>query len=299
MDNQKNVSQIKGKLIKTGLFAAVLSAALTVSALAANLGGGTVIADALNFRSEPGLSSPVIGLVPQGAAVVVESKASDGWYAVIYRGVRGYMAAEYISFAEELDFNFGTGTIKGSDVRMRASASFDGSVLGYNSTGTKMSVIGVAGPWYKVSYNGTVGYVHSDYMTLDTLSSSGSASTAGQVIVETAMQYLGTPYVWGGSSPGGFDCSGFVQYVYKECGYGINRTAASIYENGTYVDKSSLQPGDVVCFSTTSYSGIGHVGIYIGDGKFIHSSSSSGKVIITDLDTPYYVNHYVGARRIV
>ncbi|MGI5935781.1 MAG: NlpC/P60 family protein [Oscillospiraceae bacterium] len=299
MDNQNNAWHIKSKLLKTALLTAVLAAVLTVSALAANIGGGTVNATALNLRCEPSMDSPIKDVVPQGSAVVIESKVNDGWYAVIFKGVKGYMAAEYINFTEVLDYSFGTGTIKGDDVRMRAAAGFDGTVIGYNSNGTKMSVIGVSGPWYKVTFNGAVGYVHSDYLSLDPLASLSCASSTGQAIVETAHKYLGTPYVWGGSSPGGFDCSGFVQYVYKECGYSINRTAASIYENGTYVEKSILQPGDVVCFSTSSYSGIGHVGIYIGDGQFIHSSSSSGKVIITDLSTPYYVNHYIGARRIV
>ncbi|HHU22060.1 MAG TPA: C40 family peptidase [Clostridiales bacterium] len=287
---------MKSKLLKTVLLTIVLAAVLTVSALAASIGGGTVTATALNLRCEPSMDSPVKDVVPVGSALIIENRVNDDWYAVIYKGIRGYVAAEYINFTKTLDFNFGMGTIKGDDVRMRTAAGFDGSVIRYNSNGTKMTVIGVSGPWYKVQFNGIVGYVHSDYMTLGKCADS---STTGQTIVETAQKYLGAPYVWAGSSPNGFDCSGFVQYVYKKCGYSINRTAASIYDNGTYADKADLRPGDVVCFSTSSYSGIGHVGIYIGDGQFIHASSSSGKVIITDLNTPYYVNHYVGARRIV
>jgi cell wall-associated NlpC family hydrolase len=93
------------------------------------------------------------------------------------------------------------------------------------------------------------------------------------------MKYLGTGYVWAGTSPNGFDCSGFVYYVYKECGYSINRTAATIYENGVSVEKLDLQVGDVICFSTTYSWGIGHVGIYIGNNEFIHSSSAHGGVV--------------------
>ncbi len=120
----------------------------------------------------------------------------------------------------------------------------------------------------------------------------------GQKIVDTAMLYLGTPYVWGGTTEKGFDCSGFVQYVYKECGYTINRTAADIYENGTYVDKENLEIGDAICFSSHTES-IGHVGIYIGNGQFIHASSGSGCVIISDLSEDYYTNRYIGSRHIV
>ena len=98
-----------------------------------------------------------------------------------------------------------------------------------------------------------------------------------------------------GSSPSGFDCSGFVSYVFKNFGYTVNRTAASMYTNGVAVDKSELQIGDAVFFASSSES-IGHVGIYIGDGEFIHSSSGCGYVTISGLDESYYSRMYVGAR---
>ena len=125
----------------------------------------------------------------------------------------------------------------------------------------------------------------------------GGAVSAGQQLIDLAKQYLGTPYVWAGSSPSGFDCSGFVSYVFKNFGYTVNRTAASMYTNGVAVDKSELQPGDAVFFASSSES-IGHVGIYIGDGEFIHSSSGCGYVTISGLDESYYSRMYVGARRI-
>ncbi|MFB0919582.1 MAG: C40 family peptidase [Oscillospiraceae bacterium] len=124
------------------------------------------------------------------------------------------------------------------------------------------------------------------------------SESEGQKIADTAMKYLGTPYVWGGTNERGFDCSGFVQYVYKECGYTIDRTAAQIYKNGTYIEKENLEIGDAICFSSHTES-IGHVGIYIGNGQFIHASSGSGSVIISDLSEKYYAARYVGARHIV
>ena len=100
-------------------------------------------------------------------------------------------------------------------------------------------------------------------------------------------------------SPSGFDCSGFVGYVYKQCGYSLKRTASDIfYNNGTSVDKANLQTGDLVFFSNSSES-IGHVGIYIGGNQFIHASSSTVGVIISDLSSSYYVSHYQGAKRII
>jgi len=118
-------------------------------------------------------------------------------------------------------------------------------------------------------------------------------------ILNTAMQHLGTPYRYGGSAPGGFDCSGFVKYVYSQNGYNLNRTAASQYSQGTPVSKAELQLGDLVFFCCGS-SSIDHVGIYIGNNEFIHSSSPrSGGVIITNLGESYYLNSYAGAARIV
>ena len=114
------------------------------------------------------------------------------------------------------------------------------------------------------------------------------------------MQYLGTPYVWSEESPErGFDCSGLVSYCFQSFGYQTNRTAAAIFENGVAVEKADLQPGDAVFFCSDSSSAISHVGIYIGNGKMVHASSSAGEVIITDMDASgYYTRNYVGARRI-
>lgn len=122
---------------------------------------------------------------------------------------------------------------------------------------------------------------------------SGSSSS----IVSVAQNYLGVPYVWGGTSPSGFDCSGFTQYVFRQCGYSINRTAAAQYSNGSYVSYDSLQSGDLVFFANTySASGITHVGIYIGGGQFIHAAN--GGVKISSLSESYYSSRYYGARRI-
>ena len=106
---------------------------------------------------------------------------------------------------------------------------------------------------------------------------------------------MGAPYVYGGMSPSGFDCSGFVNYVYKLCGYSMSRVASSIYNNnGTYVEKANLQIGDLVFFASNS-SSIGHVGIYIGNGQFIHASSSRSRgVIHSTLLEGYYNRYFVG-----
>lgn len=116
-------------------------------------------------------------------------------------------------------------------------------------------------------------------------------------IISTAMQYIGVPYVFGGTSPYGFDCSGYVQYVFAHAGISLPRTADAQYEVGTPISTTDLMPGDAVFFTTYTY-GASHVGIYVGDGNFIHASSSRG-VTISSLSSAYYSTHYIGARRMM
>jgi peptidoglycan endopeptidase LytE len=132
----------------------------------------------------------------------------------------------------------------------------------------------------------------------DPPSRAGGSALAGQIL-QTAAQHLGTPYKYGGSNPGGFDCSGFVMYIYNQYGIKLPRTASDQAALGTHVDKKDLKPGDLVFFNCGG-SGINHAGIYSGNGNFIHSSSpSSGGVIYSSLTEGYYQQHYVGARRIL
>lgn len=292
---------MKLRLLKTLTLASALTGALTLSAYAASQGGASVTADLLNLRSEPNTAAAAIATAPQGAAVVVADRSLDGWYKVVYRGRLGYMSADYLSYSETLEANIGRGVIVGSDVRLREGASTDAAIVGTYQNGTEMQVLGVYKDWYKVQAGDKIGFVFSDFFGLRVESAANPAEgDVGQKIVDAAMQYLDVPYVWAGTSPKGFDCSGLVYYIYKEFGYTINRTAASIYENGSYVEKSQLKPGDAVCFTNSgSGSSIGHVGIYIGNDQFIHASSSARKVVISGLSEDYYVRNYVGARRIV
>lgn len=124
------------------------------------------------------------------------------------------------------------------------------------------------------------------------------ASRAGnfiQRIISTAIRFLGTPYRWAGTGHGGFDCSGFVMRVFQDNGIHLRRMADEQYYGGTPVARSKIEPGDLVFFSTYTY-GISHVGIYLGAGRFIHSSSSAG-VLISNLNDTYYSRRFIGACR--
>lgn len=116
-------------------------------------------------------------------------------------------------------------------------------------------------------------------------------------LVKTANSVIGTKYVYGGTTAKGFDCSGFIGYVYKKVGVQLPRTSASMYKTGTSVSKKNLKPGDLVFFNTSG-EGVSHAGIYIGGGKFAHSSSSKG-VSIAKINDPYYWgSKYIGAKRV-
>lgn len=123
------------------------------------------------------------------------------------------------------------------------------------------------------------------------------SSSAGSRIVATAMAQQGVPYVWGGTTPCGFDCSGFTQYVFAVNGIFLPRTADVQFNVGVPVARNHLQPGDLIFFSTYE-PGPSHSGIYLGDGNFIHASSSRG-VSLAYLDNSYWASRYLGARRVV
>lgn len=125
---------------------------------------------------------------------------------------------------------------------------------------------------------------------------SASRRVLNSKVTDYAKKYLGTPYKWGATSGKAFDCSGFTVYIMKKFNVNLPRTASSQFNSGTKVEKDDLQPGDLLFF-TTYKKGPSHVGMYIGDNKFIHASSSVDRVIITGLDTKYYRQRYLGARR--
>jgi cell wall-associated NlpC family hydrolase len=123
-------------------------------------------------------------------------------------------------------------------------------------------------------------------------------SSLGENIISTAKKYMGTSYSYGSSNSNAFDCSGFTQYIYKQHGINIPRSSVEQATVGNEVSKENLQIGDLVIFKNTYKSGPSHAGIYIGNGDFIHSSSAGGGVIISNLNSGYYSNHFGSGRRV-
>ena len=290
-------------LLRAAVLGTVFTAMFTVGSSAATLGAGTVTADALRLRDTPAAEGEILATASGGTSVVVLEDTGNGWYKVNFNTVEGYMSSEYLTVSTTADAALGYGLVDtdGSSLNMRAAAGTSYDTVASIPGGTVLELEGVDNGWYKVTYSGRTGYVSSDYITITTEpdATETASSDLGAQIVAYAEEYLGTPYVLGGNGPNQFDCSGFTKYVYSHFGYTLNRTATDQLQNGVSVSKDELQPGDLVFFKYRTSKPVSHVGIYIGDGQFIHASTNRYVVQIDQMESGHYANVYVYARRII
>lgn len=223
-----------------------------------------VNAGTINLRKEPSSSSEILTNLTLNTEVIVISEDA-GWTKVKVGEYEGYIASTLLSDTKQEE----TVTSRSSGIRQEEAVSSDTS-----SEPAETSTVS---------------------NTISTNSSSAVATT-GSAVVEKAKAYLGSKYVYGGTSPSGFDCSGFTYYIYKQFGITLNRTAAAQYSNGVPVARSDLQLGDLIMFGK---SGINHVGIYIGGGKIVHAANPSRGVVTDTINSGYYNTNYVGAKRVL
>ncbi len=171
-------------------------------------------------------------------------------------------------------------------VNVRSDASSDASKLGSLSRGSSVTRTGAcSNGWSRIEYNGSTAYVHSDYVSTEepVVEVPSYNASLGQQIADYAVQFVGNPYVWGGTSlTSGADCSGFVMSIYKAFGYSLPRTCTPQMNYGTDISISELQPGDLVGYGY--YSNLHHIGIYIGNGKIVHASDYSTGTIISNIN---------------
>ena len=294
------MTHFAGKAAKVFLLSAITSVLLAVSALAAegdiaaNVGATT--GSNLRLRADASTSSEIITTLDKGIAVSVLDSSTEGWYKIAFNGKVGFVSADYMIIDQDNVFET-TGRINTASVNVRTDASTESEIAATLDADTYLTVTGLKDGWFAVTCKyGTQGYVRSDFVDL-TYKNSGTSSA----IVDVAKQLLGTPYVWGGTTSRGFDCSGFTLYLYKQLGYNLPHTASGQWKSGigTKVTSiSELQPGDLVFFNDPSRNAgkaCSHVGVYIGNGQHIHASSSrSSGVIISDLTSGYYNQYVIG-----
>jgi uncharacterized protein YgiM (DUF1202 family) len=268
----------------------------------------------LNVRKGPSTSYAVITKLADGTKVTVKS-TSNGWSKITTGNTTGYVSSSYLTSSKpstDNDSTNETSTIKyvdantGLNVRKGPSTSY--AVITKLADGTKVTVKSTSNGWSKITTGNTTGYVSSSYLTSKKPSSGGSSSSdsstsnSASKLISYAKKFLGKPYVWGAQGPNGFDCSGFTYYVFKNsAGITLPRTSSMQSKYGTYVSKSNLKPGDLLFFDTvgSNNGGVTHCGIYIGNGQMIHAASGQGKVVINNINSSYYVNAYVNARRVL
>lgn len=275
--------------------AAVVGSTLVCTALAAP---ATVTAqDGLRLRAESNTSSKILATLAKGSTVEVLEAVGDEWYHVSANGQTGYAASAYLSLTEQAAEQTATqlGVVTAATLNVRSGPGTTYDKVATLTSGTQVTILAEENGWYKIDS----GYVSADYITL--LDASDPSAALQTRIVAYARQFLGYPYVMGSNGPNSFDCSGFVQYVYKNFGYTINRSATQQLKNGVTVAKENLKLGDLVFFNSagTGASKATHVGIYIGDGQFVHASSPKVGVVISDLYSTYYKKVYTTARRII
>ena len=273
---------------------------------------GTVkCSSSVNLRSAANTSSSILAELKNGTAVTVVSTA-NGWCKVTCSGKTGYIKQDYVSTTGSVSNNTSasTGTAAvvkcSSTVNFRSSASTSSTSYGELKNGTAVTVLSTSNGWSKVSYAGKTGYISADYLVTassgtaispSNTAASVSISAKRQSVLNYAAQFLGVPYVYGGSTPSGFDCSGFTSYVFKNTVGSIPRVAQAQYDATTRVSRDDLLPGDLVFFGSST-SSISHVGIYVGSNQFIHAPSTGDVVKYSSL-TGSYATRYQGAGRVI
>lgn len=294
---------------------------------------GYVSVSTANVRKGPSNSAEIIGVVSINDAIQGE-EVSLGWIKINYKGQTAYIHKNVLSFEktkveenknqdskpkdsgkkEEEASTKVSGYVAADSLFVRQGPGMGYDQIGYLHRNDPVQGTDLNNGWIKIDYNGKVGYISSKFFSTEKQSvpkveenTPSQNEDKGQVgqgtidqIINLAKQQLGKPYIYGAAGPNAFDCSGLTSWLYRSFGYTIQRGAAAQTSNGYAVSKANLRPGDLVFFSNESSGGrVGHVGIYIGDGQIIHASTPQLGVRTDSLNSSWFIQHYMGARRII
>ena len=285
------------------------------------LAAGVISDSAVRLRKGTGTDTDIITEMDKGVPVKVFDW-KNGWYKIEHLGKTGYVSDELIKVYPTADSLKGYAIVDTDALNMRAKPTTDGKIVTVVEQDDVLTLQGFQNGWFKVKFDDKTGYVSGDYVKLQlkkpaepsTSGGTGTSAPSGGIVVEGsgtgaeiatyAQSFIGVPYVYGGASPKGFDCSGYIKYVFAHFGYSLPHGTNAQYGYGTKISKSELQPGDLVFFNNGG-NPTTHAGIYIGDGKFVHSTEYDygdrvvDGVQIHPLSNAWYKSIYVGARRIV
>ncbi len=308
--------------------------ALSSSAVSVSQKGTVVnVHSVLRVRSEASLNSEVVGYLTNGCSVNILGENGD-WYNINYNGKSVYVSKEYVqvsggasnssesSSQETTSGKSGQVVNVHSSLNVRSGASTSSSVIGSLSNGSKVTIVGESGSWYKINYGNTTGYVSKEYVSLGSSvpntgnnsgnSNSNATSSTYETVYNAMTQHLGSPYVWGGAGEllttsyvrtmmsiypsqaaagrynralqyadqgyRAFDCSGLMQWGYRQAGINIGRSTYDQIFNGVEVSIYNVKPGDLLF-----YSSLEHVGMYVGNDMWIEAPNSSSNVRIVNV----------------
>ncbi len=291
----------------------------------------------INVRGIADENSLILAQIGEGAAVTILNTTDNGWYEVYYGENYdvGFVSAEYIAIGDMVkraDINkqrdaqiakiARNAKIKteAKSVSVKILPSEESEAIATLENNASCKVISGGTNWTKIIVLATnrIGYVKTSEVMVVTETKAQAKTTtkaksstsaknsktaapaatgSGSSLVNEAAKYIGTRYVYGGTSPSGFDCSGLVQYACKKLGVSVGRSASAQYSNGVAVSRNNLQAGDLIFFSRGG--GISHVAIYAGGGQVIHSPRPGKRVCYQSLSTLTQSLRYVGARRVM
>ncbi|AEY66047.1 C40 family peptidase [Clostridium sp. BNL1100] len=296
---QKITKALAGCII--ALIFAFASTAVMAATMPAKVTGTNV-----KMRKASTTSSSIVTKLTNAKVTVTDH--SKGWYKVSYNKKTGWVNGNYVKLQSV------KGAINANGVNFRKSAGTSSKVISSLKKSTSVQILDVVKGWNKVKIGSKVGYVSSKFVNISSASTKTSRSvnvvafsaveddgSVNSKLIAYAREFEGVRYVYGGTNPQtGFDCSGFVGYVYKKFDVNLNRSAQGMYSNGVKVAKAQLKAGDILFFDASSRKASGqidHAGIYIGGNTFIHASSSNGKVRVQKLSE--YRGTYIGAKRVI
>ena len=279
---------IKKKISKVLALAAVACSAIafaphgTIANASQTTSGVVTAKSGLNLRKSASTNASIIKTIPYNGQVKIKSKTGN-WYNVEHSGSNGYVSADYVKQGSSSSSNTEVGRVTAkSGLNLRKSASTSSGVIKTIPYNGQVKIKSKSGNWYNVEHNGSNGYVSADYVQKGSASlpnSQNNATSKYDKILSAMKSQLGKKYTYGGSSPStGFDCSGLMQWGFRQGGVSIGRTTYDQARNGVGVSVKNAKPGDLLLYSDKS-----HVGMYIGNGQWIESPNSRSVVRITNV----------------
>ncbi|PIE92287.1 enterotoxin EntFM [Bacillus fungorum] len=295
----------------------------TTTTVQQGTGTYTVNVSSLNVRTGPSTSHTVLGSVNKGKTVQVVGEVQD-WFKINFNGGTGYVSKDFVTKGgsavsnqtQQPTTNNNTTTVQtgGSYVvntgalKVRTGPATYNAVIGGVTNGTVLNVTGAENGWYKINHNGRTGYVSADFVKFvkggvnnvtnnvqQPVKDVQKPTTGGDTssIAGFARSLNGSPYRTAGTTPAGFDCSGFIHYVLNQTGHkGARQTVAGYWSSKTKT--SNPQPGDLVYFQNTYKSGPSHMGVYLGNGQFISAETDATGVRISSVSNSYWSKHMLG-----